>query len=71
VRYPNYLGEMLFWLGNFLTGLAAYNAWWHWVLAAVGCMSIKLIMLGSTKRLELKQDERYATSAAPAGRPST
>jgi steroid 5-alpha reductase family enzyme len=64
VRYPNYLGEMLFWGGNFLAGLSAYDAWWHWVLAAVGCICIQLIMLGSTKRLELKQDERYGADPA-------
>jgi steroid 5-alpha reductase family enzyme len=66
VRYPNYLGEMLFWIGNFLAGLFAYNAWWHWVLAAVGCICIQLIMLGSTKRLELKQNERYGADPAYA-----
>ncbi len=66
VRYPNYVGEMLFWIGNFLAGLFAYSAWWQWVLAALGCICIQLIMLGSTKRLELKQNERYGADPAYA-----
>ena len=59
VRYPNYLGEILFWLGNFLAGIVAYNAWWQWVITLAGVICIILIMMGSTKRLELKQNDRY------------
>ena len=64
VRYPNYLGEILFWLGNFVAGLAAYSAWWHWLLALTGLVCITLIMMGSTKRLEVKQDSRYGADPA-------
>ena len=59
VRYPNYLGEILFWLGNFVAGIVAYAAWWHWLMALIGIVCIVLIMLGSTKRMEFKQDDRY------------
>lgn len=59
VRCPNYLGEILVWLGNFIAALVAYSAWWHWGMALTGVVCIVLIMLGSTKRMEFKQDERY------------
>lgn len=61
VRYPNYLGEILFWLGSFAAGLVAYGVWWHWVMAITGALSIVFIMLGSTKRMEAKRAEGYAS----------
>jgi steroid 5-alpha reductase family enzyme len=59
VRCPNYLGEILVWFGSYVVGLVFYAAWWHWVLAGVGLICIVLIMIGSTKRLERKHEERY------------
>ncbi len=59
VRCPNYLGEMIFWIGSFVAGLSAYDHWLHWVGALVGLICIQLIMMGSTKRLEAGQLERY------------
>jgi len=61
VRYPNYLGEMLFWLGNFIACLPVRAGWGSWLLAAIGLVCIELIMLGSTRRLELKQAQRYGS----------
>jgi steroid 5-alpha reductase family enzyme len=59
VRCPNYLGEILFWLGNFVAGIVFYGLWWLWAGSALGLVCIVLIMMGSTKRLEAKQAERY------------
>lgn len=59
VRYPNYFGEMLFWLGNFLAALLLHGSWLSFALALAGLVCIWLIMLGSARRLELKQEERY------------
>lgn len=59
VRCPNYLGEIMFWSGNFIAAIVTYDTWWSWVMAIVGVVCIILIMMGSTKRLETKQDERY------------
>jgi steroid 5-alpha reductase family enzyme len=59
VRCPNYLGEIIFWVGNWVMGLAFYTSPLRWILGLLGTLCITLIMLGSTKRLEYSQDERY------------
>lgn len=64
VRCPNYFGEMLFWFGLFVSGLSAYQSLGNWLIAAVGLVCIELIMLGSARRLELKQAERYGSDPA-------
>ncbi|MDC0947730.1 DUF1295 domain-containing protein [Gammaproteobacteria bacterium] len=63
VRCPNYFGEMLFWTGNFIAALTVYVAWWQWLIAVSGWISIELIMVGSTRRLELKHEQRYAETS--------
>ncbi|MFO0559536.1 MAG: DUF1295 domain-containing protein [Polyangiales bacterium] len=59
VRCPNYLGEITFWLGNLVAGASAYAGPWRWLASVAGFVCITLIMMGSTKRLEAKQRERY------------
>lgn len=63
VRCPNYLGEVLFWVGSFVAGLPFLTGWLRWVMALVGLVCIVLIMIGSTKRLELSQEQRYGARA--------
>lgn len=63
VRCPAYLGEMLFWIGNWVAGNAFYFAWWHWTLSLAGLLCIVLIMLGATKRIEASQQRRYGQLA--------
>ena len=64
VRSPNYLGEMVFWLGTFVSALNAYRSLAAWLIAATGLVCIELIMLGSARRLEMKQAERYGSDPA-------
>ncbi|RYE08532.1 MAG: DUF1295 domain-containing protein [Hyphomicrobiales bacterium] len=64
VRTPNYLGEMLFWIGAFVSGISAYQTIGDWLLAALGILCIELVMLGAARRLEQKQADRYAGDPA-------
>ena len=59
VRCPNYLGEILFWIGNWVMGLIFYTSILRWIAGLVGLICIVLIMIGSTKRLERAQFDRY------------
>jgi len=59
VRCPNYLGEILFWIGNWVMGLIFYTSILRWVAGLAGLICIVLIMMGSTKRLERAQYDRY------------
>ncbi len=64
VRCPNYFGEITFWTGNFISGLALYRGWGTWLMTIAGLVGIIFVMLVSTVRLELKQDERYGDDPA-------
>jgi steroid 5-alpha reductase family enzyme len=59
VRYPNYLGEILVWVGNWVMGMMFYTSPLMWALSSAGLICIVLIMMGSTKRLEASQGGRY------------
>ncbi|MBN8217567.1 MAG: DUF1295 domain-containing protein [Spirochaetes bacterium] len=61
VRCPNYLGEITIWSGSLLAGISAWNHPLQAVPGILGTICIVLIMMGSTKRLETKQDARYGS----------
>ena len=63
VRFPNYFGEMVFWSGVWISAMSAYQTPLAWVLGGLGFICIELIMLGSSRRLELKQTSRYGANA--------
>ena len=59
IRCPNYFGEIMLWIGNWVLGFVFYTSALQWIASLVGLVCIVLIMMGSTKRLEQAQDDRY------------
>jgi len=59
VRCPNYLGEVVFWTGVFVSGINIYASVWQWIAAAIGYICIVYIMFGGARRLELRQNRNY------------
>jgi steroid 5-alpha reductase family enzyme len=64
VRCPNYLGELLLWLGVFITGIPALRGVWQWVLAILGFVLITWVMFSGARRLEIRQDRNYGSDPA-------
>ena len=63
VRCPNYLGEILFWTGVFVSGVTSYTGAGQWILAIVAFVCIVYIMFNGAQRLEKRQMERYGDNA--------
>ncbi len=59
VRCPNYLGEIAFWVGSWIVGLGVYGPAWQWIASLTGLVLLVMIMLSSSRRLEITQGERY------------
>ncbi len=61
VRCPNYLGEMLFWTGVFVSGINVYHTVWQWIAALLGYLGIIYVMFGGARRLEIRQNKNYGS----------
>ena len=61
VRCPNYLGEMIFWTGVFLSGIGSLSSVGQWILASVGYAGIIFVMFSGARRLELRQNKNYGS----------
>ncbi len=59
VRCPNYLGEIIFWTGIFVSGLTTYATVGQWITAVLAYICIVYIMFNGAQRLEKRQMERY------------
>lgn len=59
VRCPNYLGEVIFWTGVFISGCGALDGFWQWTATIFGYVCIVYIMFGGARRLELRQNRNY------------
>lgn len=64
VRCPNYLGEIIFWTGVFISGCTAYTGVGQWIMAIVAYICIVYIMFNGAQRLEKRQMERYGNDEA-------
>ena len=58
-RCPNYLGEILFWTGVFISGITAYATAGQWITAVVAYICIVFIMFNGAQRLEKRQMKTY------------
>ena len=58
-RCPNYLGEIIFWTGVFISGITAYNTLGQWITAVLAYICIVFIMFNGAQRLEKRQMARY------------
>ena len=66
VRCPNYLGEITFWTGVFVSGVTAYQSWGQWITAILAYIAIVFIMFNGAQRLERRQKARLADDPAYA-----
>ena len=59
VRCPNYLGEIIFWTGIFVSGITTYATAGQWIIAIIAYICIVYIMFNGAQRLEKRQMARY------------
>ena len=64
VRCPNYLGEITFWTGVFISGITTYTGIVQWLFAVIAYICIVFIMFNGAQRLEKRQMARYGNDAA-------
>ena len=65
IRHPNYTGELMFWIGNFLAGLPGMwlSKVWPILPALLGLSFINYLMTTQAKGQDAKQAERYGDNA--------
>ena len=61
-RCPNYLGEIIFWTGVFVSGCNAYQTAGQWITAVIAYICIVFIMFNGAQRLEKRQMARYGNN---------
>lgn len=64
VRCPNYLGEITFWTGIFVSGITTYTGIGQWLIAVLAYIAIVYIMFNGAQRLEKRQMARYGNDQA-------
>jgi steroid 5-alpha reductase family enzyme len=61
-RHPNYTAEVLYWAALFVAAIPSYDVP-SFMYSTFGLLTIIIIMMGSSNRLERKQQERYGQNA--------
>ena len=61
VRCPNYLGEIIFWTGIFVSGFTTYQGFGQWLTAALAYICIVYIMFNGAQRMEKRQMKQYGS----------
>lgn len=61
VRCPNYLGEMIIWIGVFVVGCASLKTAGQWIVAILGLIGIIFVMFSGARRLEIRQNKNYGS----------
>ena len=64
VRCPNYLGELVLWVGVLLTGAPYLAGPWQWIIAILGFLGITYVMFSGARRLELRHERNYGSDPA-------
>ena len=59
VRCPNYLGEITFWTGVFVSGVTTYRGAGQWIMAILAFVLIVFIMFNGAQRMEKRQMKQY------------
>lgn len=59
VRCPNYLGEIIFWTGIFVSGIPVCQGMGQWIVCLAGWITIVGVMFSSAARLEKRQNRNY------------
>lgn len=59
VRCPNYLGEMIIWIGVFVCGCTSLCTVGQWIISIIGLLGIIFVMFSGARRLEIRQNKNY------------
>ena len=62
VRCPNYLGEIIFWTGNFISGINMYTGFFQWLITILGYVGIVYVMFSGARRIEIYQNKNYGNN---------
>lgn len=57
--HPNYLGEIIFWLGTYIGGIGSYTATYQYLISTIGLIFIAAVMKSATDSLSAQELRRY------------
>ena len=59
IRRPNYLGEIIFWFGFWISAIGSYKNFFSFFFSLSGFLFLFFLMINAGKRLDKKQEEKY------------